>query len=121
MVTRAQHLAGYIPQVAELMNSRTRREILLKLTITITELAYISLSPAKRSQSPELSCPPRGVSFWLARSPDSIPPRSFFFAKVPPASSGAQEKVGARFLGCPQGLKNGLMVIGSWLPSSRGD
>lgn len=39
VVMRAQHLAGSIPQAAELRNSRTRREILLKLTVTSSKLA----------------------------------------------------------------------------------
>jgi len=39
MVMRAQHLAGSIPQPAEVMSSRTRGEILLKVTVTSAKLA----------------------------------------------------------------------------------
>lgn len=116
MVMRAQHLAGSVPQAAELMDSRTRRETLLKLTVTSAKGCPVWGDPSHRSRA----FPPEGYLFALPEAKTASLLQGVF-AKVPPASSGAQGKVGARFLGCPPGLKNGLMDVGSRLPGSCGD
>lgn len=48
--------------------------------------------------------PQRGIIL-ASQKPRQHPSWMGFFAKVPHTGSGAQEKVGARFLGCPQSLK----------------